>query len=189
MWAEPNLLNSPFVLKVIEPVAGLKASATRVTGIDESKTYTVGEKIPFRVDTRLCGYDVVPKVEILDSSLNKINYGAREITPGIFEYNFIPEQAVKHNIDVSVGLVSAPGAPFAINVKEPIDTSKLRIYGPGVDGPVYSKEPTRFTIDATQAGPGAVEVALSDDQGEKVDLDVLDNQDGSFTVKYTAQRP
>ncbi|CAO4375754.1 unnamed protein product [Caenorhabditis nigoni] len=71
----------------------------------------------------------------------------------------------------------------------PLSSSKLRIYGSGVEGPVYSKEPTRFTIDATQAGPGAVEVALADDHGEKVDLDVLDNQDGSFTVKYTAQRP
>ncbi|EGT48588.1 hypothetical protein CAEBREN_07537 [Caenorhabditis brenneri] len=184
-----HIRDSPFVLRVTEPVPGLKPSATRVTGIDESKLYSVGEKIPFRVDTRLCGVDLVPKVEILDSSLNKIVYGAREITPGIFEYTLVPEHAVKHKIDVSVGGVSVPGAPFSIKVKEATDASKLRIYGPGVEGPVYSKEPTRFTIDATQAGPGAVEVALADDHGEKVDLDVLDNQDGSFTVKYTAQRP
>lgn len=184
-----HIQDSPFVLRVTEPVPGLKPSATRVTGIDESKVYSVGEKIPFRVDTRLCGVDLVPKVEILDPSLNKIQYGAREITPGIFEYTLIPEHAVKHKIDVSVAGVSVPGAPFSIKVKEATDASKLRIYGPGVEGPVYSKEPTRFTIDATQAGPGAVEVALADDHGEKVDLDVLDNQDGSFTVKYTAQRP
>ncbi|CAL2042238.1 unnamed protein product [Caenorhabditis brenneri] len=184
-----HIRDSPFVLRVTEPVPGLKPSATRVTGIDESKLYSVAEKIPFRVDTRLCGVDLVPKVEILDSSLNKIVYGAREITPGIFEYTLVPEHAVKHKIDVSVGGVSVPGAPFSIKVKEATDASKLRIYGPGVEGPVYSKEPTRFTIDATQAGPGAVEVALADDHGEKVDLDVLDNQDGSFTVKYTAQRP
>ncbi|UMM31108.1 hypothetical protein L5515_012720 [Caenorhabditis briggsae] len=184
-----HIQDSPFVLRVNDGVPGLKPSATRVTGIDESKVYSVGEKIPFRVDTRLCGVDLVPKVEILDPSLDKISYGAREITPGIFEYTLIPEHAVKHKIDVSVCGVSVPGAPFSLKVKEATDASKLRIYGPGVEGPVYSKEPTRFTIDATQAGPGAVEVALADDHGEKVDLDVLDNQDGSFTVKYTAQRP
>ncbi|CAI2350258.1 unnamed protein product [Caenorhabditis sp. 36 PRJEB53466] len=184
-----HIQDSPFVLKVLDSIAGLKPSATRVTGIDETKTYRIGEKIPFRVDTRLCGLDIVPKVDILDPHLNRISYGAREITPGIFEYILIPEHAVKHKIDVSVGGVSVPGAPFSIKVAEAVDASKLRIYGPGVEGPVYSKEPTRFTIDATQAGPGAVEVALADDHGEKVDLDVLDNQDGSFTVKYTAQRP
>lgn len=172
-----------------KPVVVVKPKAAVVTGLDESKMYSVGEKIPFRVDTRLCGADLVPEVEILDASLNKIQYGAREITPGIFEYILTPEHAVKHKIDVSVGGVSVPGAPFSIKVKEPTDATKLKIYGPGVEGPVYSKEPTRFTIDATQAGPGAVEVALADDHGEKVDLDVLDNQDGSFTVKYTAQRP
>ncbi|CDH93091.1 Calponin-homology (CH) domain-containing protein [Caenorhabditis elegans] len=184
-----HIQDSPFVLRVTEPIEGLKPSATRVTGIDESKVYNVGEKIPFRVDTRLCGVDLVPKVEILDPELNPISYGAREITPGLFEYTLIPDAPIKHKIDVSVAGVSVPGAPFSVKVKEPTDASKLKIFGPGVDGPVYSKEPTRFTIDATQAGPGAVEVALRDDQGENVDLDVLDNQDGSFTVKYTAQRP
>lgn len=63
------------------------------------------------------------------------------------------------------------------------------MYGPGVEGPVIAKEPTHFTIDAKQAGPGAVEVALSDHQGQTVDIDVLDHQDGSFTVKYVAPRP
>uniref|UniRef100_A0A1I7TPR1 Calponin-homology (CH) domain-containing protein n=1 Tax=Caenorhabditis tropicalis TaxID=1561998 RepID=A0A1I7TPR1_9PELO len=186
---EEHIQGSPFVLRITDAIPGLKPSATRVTGIDESKIYSVGEKIQFRVDTRLCGVDLVPKVEVFDTDLNKISYGAREITPGIFEYTLLPENSVKHKIDVSVGGVSVPGAPFSIKVKEPVDSSKLRIYGPGVEGPVYSKESTRFTIDATQAGPGVVEVALADDHGEKVDLDVLDNQDGSFTVKYTAQRP
>ncbi|CAB3406891.1 unnamed protein product [Caenorhabditis bovis] len=187
--AGEHIKDSPFCLKVEESKLGLKPSATRVTGIDENKMYTVGEKVPFRVDTRLVGADIVPKVEVLDSHLNKIQYGAREVTPGIFEYNFVPKQAIKHNINVSVGGVAAPGAPYSIKVKEFIDPSKLRIYGPGIDGPVYTKEPTRFTIDAKQAGAGTVEVELRDNIGEKVDLDVLDNQDGSFTVKYTAKRP
>ncbi|CAI5447621.1 unnamed protein product [Caenorhabditis angaria] len=184
-----HIQDSPFVLPIKEAPLNFKPTAARVTGLDDTKTYPVGEKVVFRVDTRLVGADIVPKVELFDSQLNGLPFGAREVTPGIFEYNFTPLTPVKHNVDVSVGGVSVPGAPYGIKVIEPVDVSKLRIYGPGVDGPVYSKEATRFTIDATQAGPGAVEVALTDGLGENVDLDVLNNQDGSFTVKYTAQRP
>lgn len=120
-----HIQDSPFVLKVSEPIKGLKTSATRVTGIDESKNYVVGQKIPFRVDTRLCGLDIVPKVEILDPKLQKIGYGAREITPGIFEYTLIPEEAVKHNIDVSVAGVSVPGAPFSVSFLFELNNSAL----------------------------------------------------------------
>lgn len=48
---------------------------------------------------------------------------------------------------------------FKVNLREPVDVSKLRIFGPGVEGPVKSQEPTHFTIDAKQAGPGAVEAS------------------------------
>lgn len=34
-----------------------------------------------------------------------------------------------------------------------------------------------------------LKVALSDGQGQAVDIDVLDNEDGSFTVKYVAPKP
>ncbi|CAD6191974.1 unnamed protein product [Caenorhabditis auriculariae] len=184
-----HIQDSPFVLRVHEADDAFKPSAARVTGIEENKPYPVGEKIPFRVDTRLVGADVYPKVAIYDKNLHPLAYDSREITPGIFEYAFQPKEDGKYIADVSLRGVAAPGAPFLLNVSEPVDLSKLKIYGPGVEGPVYSQEPTHFTIDAKQAGPGAVEVALADRFGEAVDIDVLDNRDGSFTVKYTAPKP
>lgn len=74
-------------------------------------------------------------------------------------------------------------------MREAVDASQVRVYGPGVGPDVRSQQPTHFFIDAKGAGPGEVEVALCDREGSAVDLDVLDNNDGSFTVKYTAPRP
>lgn len=74
-------------------------------------------------------------------------------------------------------------------VKPSIDLSKLNIYGPGVEPGVKCLQPTHFIIDAKQAGAGEVEVELSDTStGGAVDIDVLDNNDGSYTVKYTAPK-
>ena len=77
-----------------------------------------------------------------------------------------------------------------IPVRHPVDLSKLKIFGPGIEGPVISRVPTQFTIDAKEAGGSRdvkdVQVLMADRQGNSVDIDVLDNNDGSFTVKYTA---
>lgn len=35
----------------------------------------------------------------------------------------------------------------------------------------------------------SLQLALNDGDGRAVDIDVLENNDGSFTVKYTAPRP
>ncbi|CAJ0587674.1 unnamed protein product, partial [Mesorhabditis spiculigera] len=101
---------------------------------------------------------------------------------------FIPTGESIASDSAEVDVVEDPEQPPE-SPEDLIDISKLRIYGPGVEGPVYSQQPTHFTIDAKQAGPGAVEVALADRNGRAVDIDVLDNQDGSFTVKYTAPKP
>lgn len=71
-----------------------------------------------------------------------------------------------------------------VQVEDAIDPSKVRVHGPGVEPGVRSLQPTHFVVDAKNAGPGEVEVALSDAlTGGAVDLDVLDNHDGSFTIR------
>ncbi len=73
--------------------------------------------------------------------------------------------------------------------RDAFDPSRIRVYGPGVEPGVRSLQQTHFIIDAKGAGAGEVEVELSDRQGRTVDVDVMDNQDGSFTVKYAAPNP
>ncbi|EYB84224.1 hypothetical protein Y032_0321g2425 [Ancylostoma ceylanicum] len=185
-----HIAESPFVLMVDPSKPGFHPSAARLTGLEPEMQFVPGEPVPFRIDTRDTGVvDDAPRVEVLDKDLALLPINGSQINPGIYGYSFTPKKSGKYHICASLNGVAIPGSPFPVNIREPIDLSKLRIFGPGVDGPVKCQEPTHFTIDAKQAGPGAVEVALADRSGKAVAIDVLDNNDGSFTVKYTAPRP
>ncbi|CAJ0932819.1 unnamed protein product, partial [Mesorhabditis belari] len=183
-----HIRDSPFVVWVDPANQSIRPSAVRVTGL-ETKKATKGEKTTFRIDTKNAGADLLPQVSVVDGKYGQIIPSMREVNPGLYECSFTPKDTGAHFVNIGVNGVAVPGAPFPLNVEEKIDASKLNIFGPGVEGPVVSQQPTHFTIDAKQAGPGAVEVALADRDGRAVDIDVLDNQDGSFTVKYTAPRP
>ncbi|CAJ0936131.1 unnamed protein product, partial [Mesorhabditis belari] len=166
------IVGSPFRLKVLP-----KSSwETWGRGL-QSDGVCVGDKAPIYVQPSSSdSSDDINKapisVEVVDGHSRKVAV-TRTISNGRAKFEYTP---------------TTEGV-YRLNVEEKIDASKLNIFGPGVEGPVVSQQPTHFTIDAKQAGPGAVEVALADRDGRAVDIDVLDNQDGSFTVKHTAPRP
>ncbi|RCN23796.1 Filamin/ABP280 repeat protein [Ancylostoma caninum] len=138
---------------------GFHPSAARLTGLEPEMQFVPGEPVPFRIDTRDTGVvDDAPRVEVLDKDLALLPINGSQINPGIYGYSFTPKKSGKYHICASLNGVAIPGSPFPVNIREPVDLSKLRIFGPGVEGPVKCQEPTHFTIDAKQAGPGAVEV-------------------------------
>ena len=77
---------------------------------------------------------------------------------GTFVATFTPEAVVPITADVKFAGQEVPKSPFKIPVepgtgKQP-EPSKVKLYGPAVEGPVKSNEPTYFVIDAKEAGPG-----------------------------------
>lgn len=178
---------SPFVVNIDPADDKFHPAAARVSGLETP--FVANQKASFGIDTKRTNADDIPEVIIMDKDHNRVSHSLNEINPCLHTVEFLPTNPGVYHLDCRLRGVALPGCPYTLDVKEPVDISKLRMYGPGVEGPVIAKEPTHFTIDAKQAGPGAVEVALSDHQGQTVDIDVLDHQDGSFTVKYVAPRP
>jgi len=41
-----------------------------------------------------------------------------------------------------------------VYVQEPSDPSKVRVYGAAIDSQPLTSEPTQFTVDCAEAGPG-----------------------------------
>ncbi|VDO69603.1 unnamed protein product [Haemonchus placei] len=161
-----HITDSPFVLEVEPTVAGFYPSAAQLVCLDNEINLTPGEPASFQIDTRNAGAcGDAPLVEVFDEDLNLVPLSGSPIDDGIYGYSFVPKSIGKHHIVASLRGVAIPGSPFPVHVRNPIDVSKLRIYGPGVDGPVKSQEPTHFTIDAKQAGSGAVEGELSNAHG------------------------
>ena len=72
--------------------------------------------------------------------------------------DFVPEAVVPITAEVKYAGQQVPKSPLQIHVepgtgKKP-DASKVKLYGPAVEGPVKSNKPTYFVIDAKEAGPG-----------------------------------
>lgn len=66
----------------------------------------------------------------------------------------------------------------------------MRCFGSGLQKTgVVTNQPTDFTIDAKTAGVAPVKVWCLDQMYNPVDVNVVDNQDGTFQCSYTPTQP
>lgn len=74
-------------------------------------------------------------------------------------------------------------------MNNPLDLSKLRVYGPGISADVRTKQRTNFTIDSTQVGSNDVEVTIVDSNGDNL-LAILEKtgKDGIVTVNFSPEK-
>uniref|UniRef100_A0A914UJL9 Calponin-homology (CH) domain-containing protein n=1 Tax=Plectus sambesii TaxID=2011161 RepID=A0A914UJL9_9BILA len=193
LCGDEDIKDSPFMVEMDEFRDGLRPSLVKChgQGLQRRGAVKCDKPAEFTVEARGAGPpEIKPKIWVLDKELQPVNVQVLDNGDQTYTCSYLPHAPVKHNVIVSYGGIAVPGSPFRVQVEEAVDPSKVRVHGPGVEPGVRSLQPTHFVIDAKNAGPGEVEVALSDAlTGGAVDLDVLDNHDGSFTIKYTAPRP
>lgn len=58
------------------------------------------------------------------------------------------------------------GSPFRVPVKDVVDSSKVKLSGPGVGSGVRAKIPQTFTVDCSKAGIAPLSVALTGPKGD-----------------------
>lgn len=79
---------------------------------------------------------------------------------------------------------------FSSQVTRPIDVSKVKCYGPGVDrvNPLFSKAPQEFTVDTSEAGDADLEVTVETPDRKILEPEpVCEKGDGVYTVAYTPE--
>lgn len=116
---------------------------------------------PFTVDTRKSGDTSVPvNVSVMDVDYHPVPVNKVEKAKGLYECNYVPERGVKHTVQVNQGGVAVKNSPFRVYVSAPTDSSKVQVFGPGVEKGVKSNTPTHFNVDARDAGPGLLGCCL-----------------------------
>ncbi len=65
----------------------------------------------------------------------------------------------------------------------------LHSVGAGVGPTIQIGEQTVITVDAKHAGKGKVTCTVCTPDGGEVDVDVVENEDGTFDIFYTAPQP
>ena len=65
----------------------------------------------------------------------------------------------------------------------------LNFLGAGVGPTIQIGEQTVITVDAKAAGKGKVTCSVCTPEGAELDVDVVENEDGTFDIFYTAPQP
>ena len=99
--------------------------------------------------------------------------------------NYTPKDVGKYVLEVGYDGIPIPGSPFEFEVTEG-GPDKVNVYGKGIKKGVVAV-PARFTVDTKNAGPGDLSVAV--EGPSKVDIDCVDNGDGTCEVTYVPVEP
>ncbi|XP_061617262.1 filamin-C-like isoform X3 [Phyllopteryx taeniolatus] len=150
------------------------------------ESHIVKRTIPFSIFKRACDSESIPK---------KANI--RDNRDGTYTVSYVPDMAGRYTITIKYGGDEIPYSPYRIHAMPTGDASKCLVtvsiggHGPGFGvGPaIQIGEETVITVDAKAAGKGKVTCKVSTPDGAELDVDVVENADGTFDIYYTAPEP
>ncbi|TGZ55160.1 hypothetical protein CRM22_010478 [Opisthorchis felineus] len=186
---DENIPKSPFMVPIEPDMGKCDPDRVKVHGPGVLPTGNVaGQPTEFVVDIRDAGGPAPLTVECRDNEGEPVALKVRDNGDGTYTCSYTPKVPRKHTVLVSYGTVNVPRSPFRVEVAEPSQPGKVRVFGPGVES-VVRGEPTHFTVDCKQAGQGNVGISVTDETGRDVAMDTQDMRDGTFRVAYTANTP
>uniref|UniRef100_A0A2K6V5H7 Filamin A n=1 Tax=Saimiri boliviensis boliviensis TaxID=39432 RepID=A0A2K6V5H7_SAIBB len=113
-----------------------------------------------------------------------------KVEPGLGADNsvvrFVPREEGPYEVEVTYDGVPVPGSPFPLEAVAPTKPSKVKAFGPGLQGG-SAGSPARFTIDTKGAGTGGL--GLTVEGPCEAQLECLDNGDGTCSVSYVPTEP
>ena len=92
-------------------------------------------------------------------------------------------------LQVTYGGVPTKDSPYRVLVSQPTNAKNVQVFGPGVEKDIKSQKPTHFNVDAREAGPGDLQVAITDEKGTPIPYELSDNGDSTYSVDLTYPVP
>ncbi|KAG7471858.1 hypothetical protein MATL_G00102500 [Megalops atlanticus] len=193
LYGDQEVLCSPYKLKVLSTH---DASKVRANGPGLS-TGGVPASLPveFIIDAKDAGEGLLA-VEITDPEGKPKNTSILDNQDGTYRVSYVPDIAGRYTILIKYGGDETPCSPYRVRALPMGDATKCAIsvsigghgLGVGVGPSIQIGEQAVLTVDARAAGPGQVTCSVRTPDGTEVDVDVVDNGDGTFDISYTAQQ-
>jgi hypothetical protein len=158
-WGGKEIPKSPFEVKV----GPHKTSKIKAYG-PGLKGGVVDMPALFTVDT--CGETGALGFSIEGPSQAKIN--CKDNGDGSADVDYTPTVPGEYAVHILCDNDDIPGSPYMAQIlpKTDYDPSKVKCFGPGVEGVVLPNVETHFTIDTTKAGKAPLDILFMDDYGE-----------------------
>ncbi|MGH0157328.1 UNVERIFIED_CONTAM: hypothetical protein FKN15_069828 [Acipenser sinensis] len=185
-YADQEVPRSPFKIKVSPTHDASKVRASG-PGLNASGV-PASLPVEFTIDARDAGEGLLT-VQILDPEGKPKKANIRDNGDGTYTVSYVPDMTGRYTITIKYGGDEIPYSPYRIHALPTGDASKCLVTGTGLGPTIQIGEETVITVDAKAAGKGKVTCKVSTPDGAELDVDVVENSDGTFDIYYTAPEP
>lgn len=178
-----DIPGSPFKVDVLPPTDASKCKAYG-PGLENA---LVDRPAEFTVETKGAG---AGGLSLAIEGPSEAKLTCTDNGDGTCAVKYTPSEPGDYEIHIKFADQHIPGSPFNAKVTRPVDASKVKCYGPGVDriSPLYSKTPQEFTVDTSEAGDADLEVTVDAPRRKVLKPEpVCEKGDGVYTVEYTPE--
>ncbi|XP_014344981.1 filamin-B [Latimeria chalumnae] len=185
-YADEEISRSPFRVKVLPTHDASKVKASgpglNTSGIQASLP------VEFTIDAKDAGEGNL-SVQITDQEGKPKKAKIHDNKDGTYTASYIPDKTGRYTIVVKYGGDEIPYSPYRIRAAAAGDASKCTATGPGIAPTVQMGNEQGFVVDAKAAGKGKVNCTVVTPDGTEVEADVIENEDGTYDIFYTAPKP
>uniref|UniRef100_A0A8D3AGN1 Filamin C, gamma b (actin binding protein 280) n=1 Tax=Scophthalmus maximus TaxID=52904 RepID=A0A8D3AGN1_SCOMX len=193
-YADQEVPRSPFKIKTLPAHDASKVRASG-PGLNASGV-SASLPVEFTIDARDAGEGLLT-VQILDPEGKPKKANIRDNRDGTYTVSYVPDMTGRYTITIKYGGDEIPYSPYRIHALPTGDASKCLVtvsigghgLGSGIGPTIQIGEETVITVDAKAAGKGKVTCKVSTPDGAELDVDVVENADGTFDIYYTAPEP
>ncbi|XP_051961260.1 filamin-A-like isoform X2 [Xyrauchen texanus] len=186
LYGDDEIPHSPYKVKVLPTHDASKVRASgpglNTTGVPASLP------VEFTIDAKDAGEGLLA-VQITDPEGKPKKANIRDNQDGTYLVSYVPDMTGRYTILIKYGGDEIPYSPYRIRALPTGDASKCTVTGAGVGPTIQIGEQTVITVDAKAAGKGKVTCTVCTPDGGEVDVDVVENEDGTFDIFYTAPQP
>uniref|UniRef100_F1KQ16 Filamin-A n=1 Tax=Ascaris suum TaxID=6253 RepID=F1KQ16_ASCSU len=180
-----HISGSPFIVVVGEGVGTVKATNSRIFGIESHKRIVTNEEVAFTIDTANSSEGITPAVTILDGDFMEVPVSLKECQPGVFECAFSPKCIGRHYVLVSIANVAVPGTPFVVNVERECKQLCKLLQKAGI---IYAGHEVDFLISAEESNPEVVEADLVDSDDSHIPVMISNNGECMYVANFIAPK-
>ncbi|XP_035857712.1 filamin-B isoform X2 [Sander lucioperca] len=184
-YAEEDVPRSPFKFRVLPTH---DASKVRASGPGLTSGVPASFPVEFNIDAKDAGQGQL-SVLITDQDGKPKQPSIHDNGDGTYLVSYIPDRTGRYTIVIKYGGDDIPASPYRVRATATGDASKCTVTGPGVGPTVAIGEELGLVVNAKAAGKGKVSCVVVQPDGSEVEAEVLENEDGTFDIFYTAPAP
>lgn len=151
--------------------------------VSDAPNYAYGQPIGMDVSVDCKAADLTAHAIHLDTNTH-YKVKITKVQKGKFKLTFQPRDYGYYHIFMFVKQVEVPGSPFVAYYRRAPQADKVVVRD--ISDNIYVGDDIHFTVDATEAGSGALNIKASVPTGTATqDVRVTDNKDGTYLVELT----